>query len=108
MQTRITARHFEAPDGLRSHVTRSLRRLERYFDRARDAHVVLTEGGLPVADKRAEIAITASHQTFMSAWAADNHEAAVDGAVRLLRRQAVRHKERRRRRRGAMPEVLAE
>jgi ribosomal subunit interface protein len=108
MQTRITARHFEASDGLRSHVTRSLSRLERYFDRARDAHVVLTEGGPSLPGKRAEIALSASRQTFKSAWAANNHEAAVDGAVRLLRRQAMRWKERRRRRRAAPPEAAPE
>jgi ribosomal subunit interface protein len=101
MQTRITARHFQASDGLRSYVTRSLQRLERYFDRARDAHVVLSDGRAETADKRVEIALTAPRHTFTSGYTAVTHEAAVDGCVRQLRRQAVKHKERQRWRRVA-------
>jgi len=97
MQTRITARHFEATVGLRSHVARSLDKLERYVDRAHDAHVILHDGTASNG-KRAEIALNASRQTFTSAFAAPTLEAAIDGCVRQLRRQATRHKDRRRRR----------
>jgi putative sigma-54 modulation protein len=99
MQTRITARHFAASDGLRSHVARSLGKLERYFDRIHDAHVILHDA--PPTDSRAEIALSAPRQTFSAAYAAPTVEAAVDGCVRQLRRQVVRHKDRLRRRKGA-------
>jgi ribosomal subunit interface protein len=101
MQTRITARHFQASDGLRSYIARSLGRLERYYDRGGRAHVVLTDGRAETADKKVEIALSAPRQTFTSAYTADTHEAAVDGCVRQLRRQAVRYKERGRWRRAA-------
>jgi putative sigma-54 modulation protein len=99
MQTRITARHFEASDGLRSHVADELGKLGRYFDRIHDAHVILLDA--PAADSRAEIALNAPHQTFTAAHAAPTIEAAVDGCVRQLRRQVGRHKDRLRRRKGA-------
>jgi len=94
MQTRITARHFEAPAALRSHVTRSLGRLERYVERAGEAHVILTDGG-PDAEKRAEIALSAPRQSFRAASEKPSLESAVDDCVRQLRRQALRLKERR-------------
>ena len=100
MHTRITARHFAASDGVRSHVARSLEKLERYTDRIHDAHVILHDGAAR-ADKRAEIALSAPRQTFTAAYAAPSMEAAVDGCVRQLRRQVTRHKDRLKRRKGA-------
>ena len=100
MQTRITARHFEASDGLRSHVSRSLEKLERYVGRTQDAHVILSDDRAALQEKRAEIALSAPRQTFTAAYAAPSHEAAVDGCVRQLRRQVARHKARSRTRKG--------
>lgn len=101
MQTRITARHFEASDGLRAHVVSQLGKLERYFDRIHDVHVTLDDGPDAAPAKRAEIALAVPHQTFTATSTGTSHEAAVDGCVRQLRRQVTRHKERLRDKKGA-------
>jgi putative sigma-54 modulation protein len=92
MQTRITARHCEASDGLRAHIESQLGKLERVFDRIHDAHVILQEDPSPAADKRAEIALSVHRQTLKAADTGPTHTAAVDGCVRQLRRQVSRYK----------------
>ncbi|MEL6704231.1 MAG: HPF/RaiA family ribosome-associated protein [Bacteroidota bacterium] len=62
MQTRITARHFQASDGLRTHIEQSLSKLTRYYDGIVDAHVVLN-GDDRATDKSAEVALNVYRQT---------------------------------------------
>lgn len=100
MQTRITARHCEAPDGLRAHIESQLGKLERVFDHIHGAHVILQDDPSPAADKRAEIALSVSRQTLRAAGTAPTHAEAVDGCVRQLRRQVSRYKQRVRNRKG--------
>jgi putative sigma-54 modulation protein len=92
MQTRITARHCEASDGLRAHITNQLGKLERVYDRIHDAHVILRDDPSPAADKRVEIALNVYRQTLKATDMAPTHAAAVDGCVRQLRRQVSRYK----------------
>ncbi len=101
MQTRITARHFDASNGLRTHVKESLSKLERYYDGIYDAHVILEDNPSPEAAKRAEIALNVYRQTLTATDTAPSHKAAVDGCVRQLKRQVVRYKDKLRDRKGA-------
>ena len=100
MQTRITARHGEAPDGLRAHIEQALGKLERVFDGIHGARVVLDGAPGPAADKQAEIALTLRRQTLTARGAAPSHHEAVDACVRQLRRQVSRYKEKLRSHKG--------
>ncbi|HLT48479.1 MAG TPA: ribosome-associated translation inhibitor RaiA [Rubricoccaceae bacterium] len=100
MQTRITARHCEASDGLRAHIASQLGKLERVYDRIHDAHVILQDDPSPAADKRVEIALSVYRQTLKASDTGPTHAAAVDGCVRQLRRQVSRYKGRVRSRKG--------
>ncbi len=100
MQTRITARHFDASLGLRTHVEESLAKLERFYDRIYDAHVILEDHPSPEAEKRAEIALNVYRRTLTASDTAPSHRAAVDGCVRQLKRQVVRYKEKLRDKKG--------
>ncbi|MEL6445334.1 MAG: ribosome-associated translation inhibitor RaiA [Bacteroidota bacterium] len=92
MQTRITARHFQASDGLRTHIEQSLSKLTRYYDGIVDAHVVLN-GDDRATDKSAEVALNVYRQTLTASETGPSHEVAVDGCVKQLRRQVQRYKE---------------
>lgn len=100
MQTRITARHCEASDGLRAHIENQLGKLERVYDRIHGAHVVLQEDPSPASDKRVEIALNVYRQTLKASDSAPTHTAAVDGCVRQLRRQVTRYKGKARTKKG--------
>ena len=93
-QPRITARQFDAHDGLRAHIAKQVNSLDRVYDGIHDAHVVLEEGG---AGKRAELALRVYRQTLTSSADGSTHEAAVDEAVRQMRRRVLRYKARLRR-----------
>lgn len=101
MQTRITARHFNASAGLRTYVEESVSKLDRFFDRIHDVHVILEDDQAPDAGKRAEIALNVPKQTFTASETGPTHKAAVNSAVRQLKRQVVRHKDKLRDKKGA-------
>jgi len=100
MQTRITARGFDVSDGLRTHIEGSVERLERYFDGIHDAHVILNGHGAPGEEKMAEITVQVPRGQLRAAGAAATHKDAVTGAVRQIRRQVLRYKDRVRSRRS--------
>lgn len=91
MQTRITARHFQASDGLRTHIEQALSKLDRYYDGILDAHVVLN-GTETTSDKQAEVALNVYRQTLTASDTAPSHEVAVDRCVKQLSRQVKRYK----------------
>ncbi|HYE96423.1 MAG TPA: ribosome-associated translation inhibitor RaiA [Rubricoccaceae bacterium] len=94
MQTRITARHFDAPDPLRAHIEQSVGRLTQYFDGIHGAHVVL-DGALDGEPrKHAEVVLNLNRQTLTAREEAPTHQAAVDACLRRLRRQVTQHKDR--------------
>ncbi|MDX1531743.1 MAG: ribosome-associated translation inhibitor RaiA [Rhodothermales bacterium] len=93
MQTRITARRSDIPDGLRAHIEQSVSKLDRYYDGIYDAHVVLTDGD-GGRGKAAEVTVNVRRQTLKAQNAAPTHEEAITGCVRELRRQVLRYKDR--------------
>ena len=93
-QPRITARQFNAPDGLRAHIAKQVGSLDRVYDGIHDAHVVLGDGS---DGKRAELALRVYRQTLTSSADGPTHESAVDEAVRQMRRRVLRYKARLRR-----------
>lgn len=92
MQTRITARHTELPDGLRAHIEHSVSKLGRYYDGIHDAHVVLDGHDSSSPGKQAEVKLNVYRQTLTARDAASTYQEAVNGCVRQLRRQVLRYK----------------
>ncbi|MEM6327031.1 MAG: HPF/RaiA family ribosome-associated protein [Bacteroidota bacterium] len=96
--TRITARQFEATDGLRAHIARQVGGLDRLYDGIHDARVVLEDDA---GAKLAELALRVHRQTLTASADGPTHETAVSAAVRQMRRRVLRYKARLRRRRHA-------
>ena len=90
MQTRITARHFEAPPALRTYASQRLARLEKFYDGITDARVVLHEQPA----KAAEITLNVYRQQLAAQDAGATHEEAIDRCVERLRKQILRYKAR--------------
>lgn len=92
METQFTARHFDASSALREYASKSLAKLERYYDGIVDAHVILSSNGAPSADKTAEITIGVYRERLAANNSAATYEQAIDGCVERLRRQLLRYK----------------
>ncbi len=92
MQTRITARHTELPDGLRAHIEASVSKLGRYYNGIHDAHVVLDGHESTNPGKTVEVKVNVYRQTLTAQDAAATYQEAVNGCVRQLRRQVIRYK----------------
>lgn len=92
METQFTARHFDASPALQEYATKSLSKLERYYDGIVDAHIVLSSNGAPSADKTAEITVGVYQQRLAANDSASTYEQAIDSCVERLRRQLLRYK----------------
>lgn len=92
MQTRITARSFDVPDGLRAHIETSMTKLGRYYDGIHDAHVVLDDHEGPGVGKSAEVTVTVSRQMLRAQRSGASYQQAVSGCMRQLKRQMLRYK----------------
>src|SRR5690554_6856818 len=92
MQTRITARHTELPDGLRAHIEHSVSKLDRYYNGIHDAHVVLDGHEASNPGKQVEVKLSVYRRTLTARDAATTYQEAVNGCVRQLRRQVLRYK----------------
>ena len=91
---RITARQFDASEGLRAHIAKQVGSLDRLYNGIHDTRVVLGEE----ADrKRAEVALRVYRQTLTASADGATHQSAVDEAVRQMRRRVLRYKARLRR-----------
>lgn len=95
MQTRITARRFDAPDALKETVHNQVESLNRYYDGIHDAHVVLEEDGS--GNKQAEVVLQVYRKTLTASDTGPTHEVAIGACVQQLRRQVLRYKDKLRR-----------
>lgn len=90
MQLNITGHHVEVTDALRDFVNQKFAKLEQYFDRINQVHVILSvEKVLKVAEATlhvngGELHATSEHQDMY---------AAIDGLVDKLARQLNKHKD---------------
>lgn len=90
MQIQVTGHHVDVTPALRNYVSSKFERLARHFEKAHDAHVVLTVEKLR---QKAEATIQLTGETvFADAEAADMY-AAIDELVDKLDRQIKKHKE---------------
>ena len=91
MLKKITGRHMEVTEALRSYVEKKMARLCKYYDRLSEIEVILDEDGL---GHRIEIiAKPDNHQSFVVQQSGDDMYACLDLATDKLERQLTRHKE---------------
>ncbi|MGM3172766.1 ribosome hibernation promoting factor [Dickeya lacustris] len=90
MQLNITGHHVEITDALREFVTAKFAKLEQYFDRINQVHVVLkVERILHIADATLHVNGGELHATSE----ADDMYAAIDLLIDKLARQLNKHKD---------------
>lgn len=92
METQMTTRNFDAPEGLHDHATRRLEKLERIYDGIVNAHVVLETDGRPPDDKKAEITLNVYQKRLAASSTAASHEKAINACTEGLRRQLKTYK----------------
>jgi putative sigma-54 modulation protein len=85
---------FKADQKLVEFVERKLSKMDQFFDRIIDAHVVLKlENAGQVKDKIAEVRIKVPGNVLIAKESNRTFEASVASAVEALRRQIIRYKE---------------
>ncbi|MDU6409593.1 MAG: ribosome hibernation promoting factor [Yersiniaceae bacterium] len=90
MQLNITGHHVEITDPLRDFVTQKFAKLEQFFDRINQVHVILS------MEKVHKIAEATVHVNGGELHATSEHEdmyAAIDGLIDKLSRQLNKHKD---------------
>lgn len=86
---------FKADQKLIEYIERKLVKMDQFFDRIIDAHVVLKlENAGQVRDKVAEVRINVPGNILIAKESRKTFEASVASAVEALRRQLIRYKER--------------
>lgn len=90
MQIQITGHHIDVTPALRSYISTKFERLERHFDHANGAHVILTVQKLL---QKAEATIQVRRGNIFADAQAEDMYAAIDDLVDKLDRQIKKHKE---------------
>ncbi len=98
MHIRITGRHMEVTEAMRSYVDKKIHRLNKYNNRISEMEVVIEGEG---QDHKIEIIIKAdNHQRFVSNDVNEDAYACFDAALDKIERQLVKHKEKTRHHKG--------
>ncbi|MDP8205885.1 MAG: ribosome-associated translation inhibitor RaiA [Candidatus Electryonea clarkiae] len=92
MKVTVEARHFKARDDLQSKIEKEIQKLEKYFPRIIDAHVIL-DG--KQAKKEATVKLQVPEQVLVATETAVRFEVAVESAVDKLKVQLQKYKEKR-------------
>lgn len=93
MLIKITARHMDVTDAIRSYVEKKLARVTKYYNRISEVEVILTEEGQGQRHKIEVIVRVDNHQPFVVHESGNDMYACVDLAVDKLERQLTKHKE---------------
>ena len=96
MDTRITARHFNASQKLKDFVNARVGKLERFYDGITDARVILSKHNASGGAKAAEITLKVRRNSLIAQEEATTYEEAIDRCVSRLRRQILKYKGKRR------------
>ena len=95
MNRRIESVHFNADQKLVDFIEKKLDKLNQYFDRIIDCHVILKlENSGQVKDKIAEVKLSVPGDVLVAKATKKTFEAAMDESSGMLRRQLIRYKER--------------
>ncbi len=96
MRIKVSGRHMDVGDSLRSYVDEKAGNLEKFYDRVQSVEVVFEQ---EAGRLRCELIATADHHaTFVAKEALDDAYASFDAAVKDVERQLTRHKEKHRNR----------
>ncbi len=90
MQLNLTGHHMDLTDALRNYVNEKLGRLERYFDKVGNVHVVLS---VEKNRQRAEATMHVNGADLFANSEGDDMYAAIDALSDKLHRQLKKHKE---------------
>ncbi len=97
MNIRMESVHFTADQKLQDYIDKKLNKLDSFYNRIIDAHVILKlENTGQIRDKIVEVKLKIPKDLLVAKVSKKTFEAAVDESVKLLRRQLIRHKERQR------------
>ncbi|MDH3246381.1 MAG: ribosome-associated translation inhibitor RaiA [Saprospiraceae bacterium] len=97
MNIRMESVHFTADQKLQDYIDKKLNKLDSFYNRIIDAHVILKlENTGQIRDKIVEVKLRIPKDLIVAKVSKKTFEAAVDESVKLLRRQLIRHKERQR------------
>lgn len=91
MQVNITFRHLDPTEALKTHVRDRVQHVQRYIDRAGEAHAVLHVENL---DHHAEITVKAGRFLLRGTAKSPDMYASIDAAADRIERQLKKHKER--------------
>ncbi len=98
MHTKITGRHMEVTEAMRSYVKKKIPRLNKYNRRISEMEVIVDGEG---KNHKIEIIIKAdNHQRFVANHRAEDAYACFDAALDKIERQLVKHKEKSRNHKG--------
>ena len=98
MHMKITGRHMEVTEAMRSYMEKKITKLKRYYNRISEMEVIVEEEGL---HHKIEIIVKAdNHQRFVVQHAAEDGYACFDAAIDKIERQLTKHKEKSRNRKG--------
>ena len=86
----ITGRHFDVPPALRDYAVNKLGRLQKYFERIMEAHVIVSKENL---QQIAEVNISANGFSISGKGKTPDIFASVDQVVDKLERQLKKHRE---------------
>lgn len=90
MQITLSGHHLDITEALRDYVHNKLERIERHFDNANSAHVVLT---VEKQNHKAEATLRVAGNDIFADASEQNMYAAIDALVDKIDRQIKRHKE---------------
>lgn len=97
MRITIESIHFSADHKLKSLIHTKIEKLTKFFDRIEEADVTLKlENSGQIKDKAVEITMKVPGNVLFSSSSHKKFEKATDEAISSLRRQVIKHKERRR------------
>ena len=91
MEIRITARHFDLTEELKSYAESQVTSLSRYYDRILDSHLILT---VEKHRKTAELSLGVSGQTLISHSETDDMYVSIDEACDKMSRQLKKYRSR--------------
>ncbi len=101
MEIRLTGRHVELTDELRSFINEKVGKLERFYDRIHEVEVIVSDESEQV---EIEIIVRAGHkQTFIAKETGPEAPGLVDVIVDKLERQIKKYKEKNRNHKGGTP-----
>ena len=98
MITKITGRHMEVTEAMRSYAEKKIARLKKFYNRLSEIEVIIDSEGQV---NKVEIIIWAdNHPPFVVKYSNEDAYACMDTAVAKIERQLTRHKEKSRSRKG--------